>query len=133
MQNFHVFGSEGFFFLKTPLRESNESVNYFIGFILVIVNLEVILRKFLNLLNFFGAQVLCIQELFKVIVIRQHKYFILTTFQIVLLYFKDLYNCQELLIVRLISNLSRDYFFVKSILQSANYPFPKLADLVLLL
>lgn len=80
MQNLHVFGSEDLFFFGTLLKKSRKSVNCLINLTLTIVDSKVILGEFLSPPDLFGVQALCINKLFEVVTVCEHKYFILTTF-----------------------------------------------------
>lgn len=54
-----------------------KSVNSLIGFIIIILNLKIILKKFLIILNLTKAQVFYIYKLIKVIKIHEYQNFLL--------------------------------------------------------
>lgn len=53
MQKIRIFGLKDNFFLSITLTILKQSITYFILHFLVIVNLKVISKKFLNLLSLF--------------------------------------------------------------------------------
>ena len=79
----------------------------------MIVNLEIVLREFLGPTDLFGAQTLCIHKAIKIVVIYQDKYFILTTFQIVMPRLRNFDNSQKIIIINLVSSFCINYFLRK--------------------
>ena len=77
MQNFDVLVLKGLFFLCILLGVSRQDVSSFIGFALIIIDLEVVTREFLSPANLFGAQTLRIHEPTEVVVVGKHENFML--------------------------------------------------------
>ena len=57
MQDFYVLSPKGLFLFSTPLRVSEQDVSSSICFALIVINLEVVTRKFLSPTDLFGAQI----------------------------------------------------------------------------
>ena len=55
MQDFDVFGAEGLFFFCTLLRVSRQGISSPVSLALIIVDLKVLPREFLGLLDLSGA------------------------------------------------------------------------------
>ena len=77
-----VFSLNDFLFFGTPLRETKQSVSSSIGFALAIIDSKMVLGEFLSPTNLFRAQVFCIHELTKVVIVGQYKDFVFITFKI---------------------------------------------------
>ena len=73
VQNFDNLGLESFFFLCTLLKVSRYDVSSFITLVLIIIDLEVITREFLNLADLFGVQILYVYEMAEVVVDDKYK------------------------------------------------------------
>ena len=80
MQDLDVFGAEGVFFLRIPLRVLWQSIGSFVYLALAVVDSEVVLRKFLSPADLSGAQTLYIHELKKVVVGYKDEDLVFTTF-----------------------------------------------------
>lgn len=80
MQNFDVFGLEDFFFFCTLLRVLKLYINSFICLTLIIINLELISKKFLGLTDLFKAQTFNIHKPPKIVIVDEYKNFILRLF-----------------------------------------------------
>lgn len=79
-------------FFLALLKEIKQRISSYISLALTIINMKVILRELLGLLNLSRAQTFYIYKLTKVIVICQNKHLFFTIFKIVLLSFKSLNN-----------------------------------------
>ena len=90
MQDFDIFGAEGVFFLTTPLRVSWQGIDSFVYLALIVINSEVVTRKFLSLADLPRAQTLCVHESTKVVVVYKDKDLMFTTFEVMLPGFKCL-------------------------------------------
>ena len=77
MQDFDVFGAEGVFFLRTPLRVSRQGIGSSVSLALTIVDSEVVTREFLGPADLSGAQTLRIHELLEVVMVGKHEDFML--------------------------------------------------------
>ena len=74
--NIEEFGCsqlELFFLIVAPLRKARKGVYSPICLALMVVDLKVISRKFLSLLNMTRAQALCIHEPTKVVIVDKNK------------------------------------------------------------
>ena len=80
VQDFHIFSSEGLFLYSTLLRISRQGVSNSICFALTVIDLEVVMRKFLSLADLSGAQILRVYELSKVVMVGKHNDFMLKAF-----------------------------------------------------
>ena len=80
MQNFDVFGLKGFILFSILLKILRQGVNKFIHLALTIINLEVILGKFLDTTNLSGAQTFDIHKLLEIVVVDKYKNLILKPF-----------------------------------------------------
>ena len=80
VQNFDVFGTEGFFLLCTLLRVLRQGISSPVSSALTIVNLEVIAREFLGPADLSEAQTLCLHELVEVVVVDEYKDLMLRPF-----------------------------------------------------
>ena len=77
VQDLNVLVLEGFFLLCTLLRVLRQGVISSIGFVLTIIDSEVVTREFLSPANLFRVQTLCIHELAEVVVVDNHEDFML--------------------------------------------------------
>ena len=80
MQNFDVFGVEGFFLFCTLLKVSRQGISSTVSLALKIVDLEVVAREFLDLTDLSEAQALRLHELVEVAVIGKYKHLMLRLF-----------------------------------------------------
>ena len=80
MHDFDFLGLEGLFSLCTLLRISKQGVSNSISFALTIVILQVVTREFLDLVDLFQAQTLCIHKSVEVVLVNKHKNFMLKAF-----------------------------------------------------
>ena len=80
MEDFDVLGAKSLFFLSTLLRILRQSIGSFICFALTLINLKVIIRKFLNLADLSRTQTLCIYESTKIVVLDKNKDVMFATF-----------------------------------------------------
>ena len=83
MKNLGTFGLEFFFLTLTFLRKLRQSISSCIRLALLIIDSEIILRKFLSLADLSQTQAFNIYKLAGIIVISKHKNLISTTFQVV--------------------------------------------------
>lgn len=75
----------------------------------MVINLKVILREFLGLINLTKIQTFQIHKLTEVFMVSKDEVLVFTAFYIVMLSLKSLHNGQEFLIVDFITGLSRDH------------------------
>ena len=75
MQDFDVFGAEGFFLFCTPLRVSRQGISSSVSFALTIIDSKVVTREFLGPAELPRAQTLCIHESLEVVMVGKHKDF----------------------------------------------------------
>ena len=80
MENFDVFGSKNLFFLCTVLRVSRQGISGSISLVLTIINLKVVIKKFLSQADLPGAQTLCVHKLAEVVVVGEYKHLMLRRF-----------------------------------------------------
>ena len=73
VQDFHVLGSKSLFLLSTPLRVSRQGVSSSICLALVVIDLEVITRKFLSPADLSGAQSLRVYESSEIVMVGKHE------------------------------------------------------------
>ena len=92
MEDYFVFGTEGLFFLSIPLRILKQSIGNSICLALTVIDLEVVMRKFLSLADLSETQTFCIHKSTKVVVVNKDKDLMFVIFWIVLLGFKCLNN-----------------------------------------
>ena len=79
--------------------------------------MKIILREFLGLADLFGAQILYINKLIKVIIFYKNEYFMLATFKKMMPYLKSFDNCWKFSILDLISSLCKNNFSPKKYYQ----------------
>ena len=80
MQNLDVYGVGGVFFLRSPLRVLRQRIGSSVCLALAVVDLEVILRKFLSSADLSGAQTFCIHKTTKVVVVCKDEDLMFATF-----------------------------------------------------
>ena len=80
MQDFNIFGLKSFFFFYTLLKILGQSISSFISLALVIIDLKIVLRKFVGPTDLFGTPSLYVYELSKVVIVSKHKNFMLIIF-----------------------------------------------------
>ena len=71
IEDFDIFDIEGLFFLNTLLKISRPGICSSVLFVLIVINLEVVTRKFLSPADLSRAQRLHINELTKVFVVSK--------------------------------------------------------------
>ena len=69
-----------FFSIVILLTKAKQSGCNFINFLLIIINLEVIIKKFLNLKNLIRAQIFYVYKLIKVFILYEYKNPLFTVF-----------------------------------------------------
>lgn len=79
----------------------------------MIINLEVISKKLLNLLNLIKAYLFCIHKLTQIVVVNEDKNLMLIAFQISTSSFKGFNNSQKLTIISFLSSLCKNHLFEK--------------------
>ena len=77
VENFDVLGIKSLFLFCILLRVLRQFVSSSICFALTIVNPKIIIREFLGLADFSGAQILYIYKPTKVVIVGEHKNFML--------------------------------------------------------
>ena len=77
VQDFYVLSSKNPFLVSTPMRVLRQSVSSSICFVLAVVNLEVVTKKFLSPANLSRAQTLHVYKLLEFVMVDKHKDFIL--------------------------------------------------------
>lgn len=80
---------------------------------MTIIDLKVISKKLLNSANLIRAQTFYIYKLTKVVIVSKDKDFILAAFKVVASSLKSFNSSQELLIVGIVLNLSRNHVLRK--------------------
>lgn len=113
MKNTSIFGLEFFFLILIPFRKTKKSICSSIGFFLTLINLKIVPRELLGPSNLIKAQILCIHQLTRVIMICKYQNFMLTVLQIVALSLKGFNNSQKLTVVGLIPSFVWNYFSQK--------------------
>ena len=68
-----------FLLFKTLLRVLRQSISSSVSLTLTIINLEMVIKKFLDLADLFEAQTLCVYELVEFVIVSKHKDFMLRT------------------------------------------------------
>lgn len=110
MKDLGVFGSKGGFFFSILLKISKKDIRRSISLIFTVINLKMIPRQLLRLLNLPGTQVFYIHEVAKIVMICKNKNFIFTTFEVIWLGLEGFRNNHQLIVISLISRLYQDYF-----------------------
>ena len=80
MQDFDVFGAEGFFLFCTSLRVSRQGISSSVSLALTIVDSEVVAREFLGPADLPGAQTLRLHEPTEVVVVGEYEHLMLRPF-----------------------------------------------------
>ena len=80
MNNLAILSLKLMFFIFAFLEKPQQSIDKYIYFALVIVDLEMILRKLLGLADLFRAQTLYIYKAIKIVLICEDKHFIYAIF-----------------------------------------------------
>ena len=83
MQDFDILDAECFFFFCTLLRVLRQGISSPISLALTIVDLEVVLRKFLGPADLSAAQALCLHKPTEVVVVGEYEHLMLRPFKIV--------------------------------------------------
>ena len=84
MQNLDVLRLEGFFLLSTLLRILRQGIGSSVSLVLTIIDPKVVTREFLSPADLSGAQILCVHEPTKVVMVDKHKAFMSRALQIIL-------------------------------------------------
>lgn len=79
----------------------------------MIIDLEVVLKELLDLADLVRTQAFCIYKLTKVIIISKDEDLMFIAFQIMTPSLNDFNNSQKLLIMSLVSSLSRNHLLKK--------------------
>ncbi len=82
MKNLEILICESFFLDLAFLKEVRQTISYSISFSLTIIDLEVVLREFLGLVDLIKAQTLYIYELKEVIIVNKDEDLVFATFQL---------------------------------------------------
>lgn len=90
-----------------------QSIHSRISLSLIIIDLKMVMRKFLDPSNLLRAQTLYIYELTKIVVICEKINLILKTLQVVAPSFEGFNNIQEFLIMSFITSLYLNHFLRK--------------------
>ena len=80
VQDFDILGAEGLFLFCTLLRVSRQGISSSISLVLIIVDLEVVVREFLGPADLSGAQTLCLHEPTEVVVVGEYEHLKLRPF-----------------------------------------------------
>lgn len=80
MQNSDILSLESFFFFGALLKVLKAGISNSINLIPLIIDLKLILKEFLGLIDLFRAQTSYILELLEVVVVGKHENFIVRTF-----------------------------------------------------
>ena len=80
VQNLDLLRLEGILLLSTPLRVSRQGNGSSVSLALIIIDLELISRKFLSLTDLSGAQTLHVHELSEVVIVGKHEDFMSRAF-----------------------------------------------------
>ena len=80
MQDFDVFGAEGFFLFCTLLRVSRQGISSSVSLALTIIDSEVVSRQFLISTDLSGAQTLRLHESTEVVVVGEYEHLMLRPF-----------------------------------------------------
>lgn len=80
MENSDIFSTEDVFFLSTPLKVMKQGIDSSICLGFVVIDSEVIGRKFLSPADFSRTQTLYVYKLIKVVVVSENKDLIFATF-----------------------------------------------------
>ena len=62
------------------MKVSKQDIGSFVCFVLAVINLKVVMKKFLSLIDLSGAQTLCLCEFSKIVMINKYEDFILKAF-----------------------------------------------------
>ena len=80
MKNLTILILKLIFFILTFLKNLWQGICSCIYFALVVINLEIVLKKFLGLIDLLRAQTLYIYKITEVIIVYEDKNFMLVTF-----------------------------------------------------
>ncbi len=92
MKNLSILISERFFLGLASLWEAKQSISRSISFSLTIIDLEVVLRKFLGSTDLMRAQAFYIYELTEVVMVSKDKDLVFAALKVVTLNLKSLNN-----------------------------------------
>ena len=79
----------------------------------MIINLKVVIKKLLSLINLIKAQIFRIYKLTKVNIVYKIKDFLFTVFWVVMSSFEQFNNSQKLTIISFISSFGKNHFSKK--------------------
>ena len=77
VQDFHILGLNGLFLFSTPLRVIRQVMSSSIYLALMVIDWEVVMRKFLSPTDLTGPQTLCVYKFLEVVVVNKYKNIIL--------------------------------------------------------
>ena len=92
IEDFDIFGIKNLFFCSILLRILTYGIGSYIFLAQVIINLEIVIKKFLSLANLFGAKSLCDHELSEIIIVGKYEDFMLIALKVVFPSFENLNN-----------------------------------------
>lgn len=92
MKNLAIFSSKSDFFDLASREKVGQSICNFIDFFLIIIDLKMVLRELLSLVDQSRAQILYIYETTKVVIVSEIEDFVLTALQVVASSFEDFNN-----------------------------------------
>ncbi len=113
MENLGILISESLFLGLAFLEEAKQGINRSISLFLTIIDSKVVSRELLGPADLTRAQTFCIHKLTEVIMVSKDEDLVFIAFQVVTLSLKGFNDSQELLIVSLISSLSREHLSKK--------------------
>lgn len=109
IQDLNIFSFQNGFFLAIPLKVSRKDSSNFISLALLIINLEIISRKFVSQIYLFRVQIFCIYEMVQVVIVHKNENSIFIIFQIMALGLKNFNSCQKFVIMGLILSFYRNH------------------------
>ncbi len=109
MENLGVFISESLFLGLASPREAKQSISRSISLSLTIIDLKVVSRELLDLVDLMRAQAFRIHESTEVIIVNTDEDLVFAVFQVVAPSLKDFNDSQELLIMGFVPSLSGDH------------------------
>ena len=69
MQDLDIFDAKSVFFFSTPLKVLWQGIGSSVCLALIVIDLEMVARKFLSLADLLKTQTLCVYELTKIVVV----------------------------------------------------------------
>ena len=85
MKDSAILSSEFILLILASLRKSRQSICSCIYFALMVVDSKIVLRELLGPTDLSGAQIFCIHEAIKIVVVCEDEHLVLATFKIVTL------------------------------------------------